>query len=172
MQHAALLWMCACSSEVLPACCAATHALQCTLCPVGTYQPLPGQQLCILCSGSTYTTAAGATSASACSLQSTPVDYDAVAAQLAANLTQSSNNTLVGRHLLQSANGTGTVSRCAGRCCRCTMRLRTTLATACATTAPITQQHATTMGVTACENTCTQVEVRAGHAMALRGPAS
>lgn len=99
-----------------PACAVCRHLptspVQCKSCPVGTYQPSAGSRVCVKCPDNTYTAAVGATAASACSLTTRPVDYDAIAAELAAALL-GGNSTLgnsnitagsagIGRRLLQS----------------------------------------------------------------------
>lgn len=73
--------------------------LQCKLCPVGTYQSSEGSAVCVKCPDNYYTAGVGATSAADCALQSQPVDYDAIAAELATNMT---GIVRQGRRLLQT----------------------------------------------------------------------
>lgn len=81
--------------------------LQCKLCPIGTWQSANSSRVCVKCPENTYTAAAGATAASDCSLTTKPVDYDAIAAELAATLFGGGNGTALGRRrLLQSQDMT------------------------------------------------------------------
>jgi hypothetical protein len=86
-------------------------ALQCKLCPVGTYQPTPGSAVCLKCPEATYTATVGSISLSDCSLTVQPVDYDAIAAEIAATLLgESTNSTSTGgRRLLQNQAGNTTL---------------------------------------------------------------
>ncbi|WIA34364.1 hypothetical protein OEZ86_012700 [Tetradesmus obliquus] len=65
-----------------------TGQAACSPCPIGTYQDKTGQAGCVACAKGYYTAKSASTAAAACSLKDAPIDYDALAVQVALQYAQ------------------------------------------------------------------------------------